>query len=85
MDHERRAVSVDGWLRFAAPPRAAVLMRELRAEINDLFMQKVKDPESDLEQLGSGKVLAAIVRLLESEEEEAREEQGGRPPGSMLQ
>lgn len=75
VDHERRAVSVDGWLRFAAPPRTAVLMRELRAEINELFMQKVKDPERDLDELGSGKVLAAIVRLLESEEEEARGEQ----------
>lgn len=77
VDHELRTVSVDGWLRFSVPPRAAVLMRELRAEINGIFLQKVKDPERDLESIGSGKVLSAIVRLLESEEDEAREAQAG--------
>ena len=74
-------VTLDGWLQFLAPPRSAVLLRELRAELDALLAAKVRQPQAQLEALAGGhggRVLGAIVRLLESEEAAAAEERAAR-------
>ena len=42
VDHSKQSVTLDGWLKFSAPPRTAVLLRELRAELDGLLLEKVR-------------------------------------------
>ena len=58
--HAKQTISVDGWIEFGAPPRVAVLFRQLRAELDRLLLQKIKEPKLELER--TGRTVSAIVQ-----------------------
>ena len=62
--HEQGLVSVDGWARFKAPARIAVLVRELRAEVSRLLAHKVQQPTLDV---ASSRGVEAMHHLLASD------------------
>ena len=64
IDHDRGSVTVDSHITFDAPRRVAVLVRELRAECDNLLRAKIEDPSLEIR---SHPVLAAIVNLLSNE------------------
>ena len=66
VDHERASALCDGWIRFRAAPRVAVLFKALRAELDGLLMQKIAAPELNIAKK-SGDLVETIVELLESE------------------
>ena len=63
--HAEHLVAVDGWIEFGAPPRTAVLFRQLRDELNRLLLEKIKDPRLELEM--TGRTISTIVQLLQDE------------------
>ena len=66
VDHERASALCDGWIRFRAAPRVAVLFKALRAELDGLLMQKIATPELNIARR-AGELVETIVELLESE------------------
>lgn len=62
--HEQGLVIVDGWAKFKAPARIAVLIRELRTQVSMVLSQKIADPTVDLSQ---SPVVAAIHRVLSTD------------------
>ncbi|KAJ3386360.1 hypothetical protein HDU84_001601 [Entophlyctis sp. JEL0112] len=48
VDHEGRTVEVDGFAKFQAFPRVAVLVNGLRASLDRELEKKIKDPSLDL-------------------------------------
>ena len=62
--HEQGLVCVDGWARFKAPARIAVLVRELRAEVARLLARKIEQPALDV---ASSRVVEAMHHLLASD------------------
>eukprot|EP00850_Spirogloea_muscicola_P006660 SM000032S12044 [mRNA] locus=s32:111779:119402:- [translate_table: standard] len=59
--HERKLISLDGWMEFEAPARIAVLIRELRGRVASLLADKIGNPALDI---SSSPVIASLVRLL---------------------
>ncbi|KAK3254708.1 hypothetical protein CYMTET_36081, partial [Cymbomonas tetramitiformis] len=70
VDHQRTLINVDRWLQFRAPPRVAVLFKELRAELDKLLMHKIDQPDLTVAGGGAegGSVIDTIIQLLRSEE-----------------
>lgn len=68
IDHGRGHVILDNWIRFVAPGRIAVLIRELRKMCDYLLMQKIADPSLDI---SNRPVIIAIERVLKSDGLEA--------------
>lgn len=64
--HQRGQISVDTWMYFKAPARVAVLVRELRRQLNGLLQRKFEDPGLDLNEDGRG-IHDAITRLIKAE------------------
>lgn len=62
--HEQGLIVVDGWAKFKAPARIAVLIRELRTQVSMVLNQKIADPSVDL---SSSPVVAAIHRVLSTD------------------
>jgi hypothetical protein len=64
--HAEQTIIIDGWMEFEAPPRVAVLFRQLRVELDKLLLAKIAAPtaEADL----TGRTVGAIVQLLQEEE-----------------
>ena len=62
--HEDGTVVIDGQISFEAPGRVAVLVRELRAELDKLLSDKLASPEIEI---GAHPVVAAIVSLINTE------------------
>ena len=67
VDHARAKASCDGWIRFRAAPRVAVLFKNLRRELDATLMRKIADPSLDVDAESAG-LVRTIVELLESEE-----------------
>ena len=44
MQHEEGTLKLDGWATFKAPARIAVLIRELRQQVDKLLLEKVASP-----------------------------------------
>ncbi|KAK3252316.1 hypothetical protein CYMTET_38381 [Cymbomonas tetramitiformis] len=59
--HADGQVTVDRWVRFQAPARIAVLVRELRAEVDKLLVEKIRVPQLDL---SAAPTLEAMLKLL---------------------
>ena len=57
-------VTIDGWLRFAAPGRVVALVQGLRSEVDRLLARKMQDPSFDLH---SSAVLEVMARLVASD------------------
>ena len=66
VQHSAGTVALDSWAVFAAPPKVAVLFKELRARLDGLLAAKIRDPGLDLTAQGAP-VLDAIVSLLTTE------------------
>ena len=67
VDHARAKASCDGWIKFRAAPRVAVLFKNLRKELDATLMRKIADPSLDVDAESAG-LVRTIVELLESEE-----------------
>jgi len=61
--HAEGTIAVDDWIRFRANPKVAVLVRELRSELDKLLIQKFDDPSIDL---GESDVVREILNLVNS-------------------
>ncbi|KAK9809193.1 hypothetical protein WJX72_011126 [[Myrmecia] bisecta] len=61
VQHEVGLLQVDGWATFSAPARIAVLVKELRDEIDRLLLQKLSEPSFDL---AHNRVVDALHQLL---------------------
>lgn len=57
----RGTLTVDGWARFKAPGKVAVLVRELQAEVRRVLLQKIRNPGGDV---SSNPALLALQRLV---------------------
>ena len=66
VQHSTGLVTIDKWINFAAPAKIAVLFKELRAKLDRLLADKIKQPELDLWEDGKP-VVDAIVQLLGTE------------------
>ena len=64
VDHTRGHVVLDNWIRFIAPGRIAVLVRELRKMCDYLLMAKIANPSLDISRRP---VIRAIERVLKSD------------------
>jgi ATP-dependent RNA helicase DHX57 len=58
---QKGTLSLDGWAEFEAPPKVAVLVRELRAGVDRLLASKVENPAMDLSQSAAVKALLALI------------------------
>lgn len=61
VQHTRNKIVMDGWMYFDAPARVAVLIQELRRELDLLLGRKIEHPEIDI---SSSPLIDAIARLL---------------------
>ena len=61
MQHEQQTVTVDGHITLGAAARVAVLVRELRLELQKLLARKVAEPAFDI---GGSPLIELIVKLL---------------------
>ncbi len=64
--HERGQITVDEWMYFKAPARVAVLVRELRRQLDGLLLRKFENPGLDLNEDGRA-IHDAITRLIKTE------------------
>ena len=48
MQHQQELIVVDDWIKFNAPARIAVLVKEIRNEFLQLLEEKIKDPSYDV-------------------------------------
>mmetsp|Transcript_33946 Transcript_33946/g.82305 ORF Transcript_33946/g.82305 Transcript_33946/m.82305 type:complete len:401 (+) Transcript_33946:77-1279(+) len=61
VDALKRLVCVDGWIRFSAPGKIAVLMRELRDALKELLNTKIANPATNV---ASSPVVQVMLRLI---------------------
>ena len=61
-----KGVALDGWAKFACPPRTAVLFSALRRRLDSLLADKVARPAADIG-AASEELVAALKALLASE------------------
>jgi ATP-dependent RNA helicase DHX57 len=59
--HEKQSIAIDNWMHFEAPAKIAVLIRELRNQVDRLLADKIENPALDVTNRG---VVAAVVKLL---------------------
>eukprot|EP01119_Soliformovum_irregulare_P019945 TRINITY_DN6405_c1_g2_i1.p1 TRINITY_DN6405_c1_g2~~TRINITY_DN6405_c1_g2_i1.p1 ORF type:complete len:601 (+),score=220.21 TRINITY_DN6405_c1_g2_i1:264-1805(+) len=59
--HQDEIVMIDEWIRFKAPARIAVLMKEVRSELDGILSHKISDPSMDLSSLPLIEVVTDIV------------------------
>ena len=62
--HEKSTVTIDGQITLEAPGRVAVLVRELRGELDKLLQDKIAQPSLSI---ASSPVLEAIINLINTE------------------
>lgn len=62
--HEQGIVKIDDWATFNAPARIAVLVGELRKEVDVLLARKIEDPGLDI---GKSRVVEAMHQLLSTD------------------
>ena len=48
VQHESQIILVDQWIKFSAPARIAVLIKEIRNELERLLEEKIKQPSLDI-------------------------------------
>ena len=69
--HGEGAVEMDGWIRFPADPRAGVLVKELRQQLNGVLLDKMSRPDLEATE-HAGKLVVGMLRLLEGEAAQAQ-------------
>lgn len=60
--HDEGLVLVDQWAKFRAPARIAVLVRELRAEVDSLLLSKISSPTLELSDSPVVEVLLGLLQ-----------------------
>jgi len=63
VDHVNAAVTLDSWLTLPVPARTAVMIKELRGELEVILRNKVKQPKMDLN-TEAGPLVKAVMLLL---------------------
>jgi hypothetical protein len=61
--HKQNCVTVDNFVGLKISPKTAVLIKELRKELDDLLGEKIENPEIDLPTSGKA-IIDACCRLL---------------------
>jgi ATP-dependent RNA helicase DHX57 len=46
--HDQQVIVIDKWIKFSAPARIAVIMKEIRNQLNILLEEKIKQPTLDI-------------------------------------
>ena len=64
VQHEKQTLVIDGHITLAAPARVAVLVREMRTELQKLMARKIAEPAFDM---NASSVLEVIIKLLTSD------------------
>ncbi|XP_036135386.1 ATP-dependent RNA helicase DHX29 isoform X1 [Molossus molossus] len=64
VQHRERLLSVDGWIRFQAPVKIAVIFKQLRVLIDSVLRKKLENPKMSLE---NDKILQIITELIKTE------------------
>ena len=59
--HAEGTIAVDDWIKFRANPKVAVLVKELRSELDKALLRKFDDPSVDL---GESEAVREILNLL---------------------
>ncbi|KAJ3029969.1 UNVERIFIED_CONTAM: hypothetical protein HDU68_010546 [Siphonaria sp. JEL0065] len=67
VDHDARTVDVDGFSKFQAFPRIAVLVNGLRKQLDKALERKIRDPGLDVVNEGGSKGVGALLLKLFSE------------------
>lgn len=58
--HDQQVIVIDKWIKFSAPARIAVIMKEIRTQLNTLLQEKISQPTLDI----SNHVLTDVVTEL---------------------
>lgn len=61
VQHQMGVVTVDGWLKIAAPAQTAVLFKELRLTLQSVLNDLIKKPQSTAVE---NEVVESIIHLL---------------------
>lgn len=64
VQHEQQTIVIDGHITLDAPARVAVLVREMRTELQKLLARKIAEPAFDI---NASSVLEVIIKLLTSD------------------
>jgi HrpA-like RNA helicase len=62
--HTHGVVTVDGWLKFKISPKAAALVKHLRAQMESMLLKKIVSPEEDITGSDEAKGLIQAVSAL---------------------
>jgi ATP-dependent RNA helicase DHX57 len=63
--HAQEQLAVDGWVVFKSPARVAVLVRELRRNLDGLLLRKFRAPDLDVAADAQGRAISdAILRII---------------------
>ena len=75
--HTHGVVTVDDWLKFRISPKAAALVKHLRAQMESMLLKKIVSPSEDITGSDESKALIqAVSTLFESEVSSAPELSG---------
>ena len=66
--HTHGIVTVDDWLKFRISPKAAALVKHLRAQMENMLLKKILSPTEDVTGSDEGKALIQAVSALFSRE-----------------
>jgi hypothetical protein len=66
--HTHGVVTVDGWLKFKLSPKAAALVKHLRAQMESMLLRKIVSPEEDITGSNEAKGLIQAVSALFAQE-----------------
>lgn len=66
--HEQMVIQMDEWIEFASMGKVAVLIKQLRQELDRLLIEKIEEPAKNFEDPLSERTLGTIVQLLVNED-----------------
>ena len=62
--HTHGVVTVDNWLKFRISPKAAALIKHLRAQMESMLLKKIVSPTEDITGTNEAKALIQAVNML---------------------
>lgn len=63
VEHDKQCIVVDGWIRFLAVARIAVLVKCIRAQLDQILSDKIENPALDLSQNPLLHVVSQVLKL----------------------
>ncbi|XP_047333624.1 DExH-box ATP-dependent RNA helicase DExH7, chloroplastic [Impatiens glandulifera] len=70
VQHQTGVVTIDGWIKLAAPAQTAVLFKELRITLHSFMKDMIKNPQAGI--IANNEVVRTIVHLLLEQETSAK-------------